>query len=174
MSLEGLIKQLESHQHAPTEQWDPEYCGEIPMVIKANGDWYYQGSKINRPRLVKLFASVLVKEGEEYFLVTPAERIKITVEDVPFVILGWETIDQQGHHLIQVVSNIEERYILSEKTPLVLENGVPYVELPRGMKAKVHRNVFYQWAEIAESISTDDGVQFVLKSAGQTFSLGRA
>lgn len=90
MSLNRLISELEKHQHAPTELWDPPYCGEIPIHIAANGDWFYQGSQIKRQALVKLFASVLVVEDDDYFLVTPAEKVKITVEDTPFVIVDWE------------------------------------------------------------------------------------
>ncbi|HAD48948.1 MAG TPA: DUF1285 domain-containing protein, partial [Idiomarina sp.] len=90
MSLEKLFEQLESTQHAPTEKWDPPYCGEIPLRIKANGDWEYQGSKINRQRLVNLFASVLTRENEDYFLVTPVEKVKIQVDDAPFIVTEWQ------------------------------------------------------------------------------------
>ncbi|MGM0526450.1 MAG: DUF1285 domain-containing protein [Pseudomonadota bacterium] len=174
MSLNRLFKQLESHSHAPTEQWDPPYCGEIPLRIKSNGDWEYQGSKIERPRLVKLFASVLVKEQQDYYLVTPAEKVKITVDDAPFVITGWEQVEAEGEQAVQVITNIGESYVLSEQTPLIVIDGLPYVRLLRGMTAKVHRNVYYQWAEMAEPGSDKADKEFVIHSAGQAFSLGHA
>ncbi|WP_404399900.1 DUF1285 domain-containing protein [Idiomarina seosinensis] len=172
MSLERLFQQLESHQRAPTEQWDPPYCGELPIRIMANGDWHYQGSKINRPALVKLFASVLKREGDDYYLVTPAEKVKIQVEDAPFVIVDWQVMDIENQQAIQVVSNIDERYILSAQTPLVLSDGIPYVQLGKGLTAKVHRNVFYQWAEMATPVSGSEHHEFVIYSAGHAFSLG--
>lgn len=176
MSLERLSEQLESTQHAPTEQWDPPYCGEIPLCIRANGDWEYQGSKINRLRLVKLFASVLTCEqtedgGKQYFLVTPVEKVKIKVEDAPFLIVDWHAVETDSQSAIQVVTNIDERYILSERTPLVIDHDVPYVSLPRGMTAKVHRNVYYQWAQMADITAEQ---QFLIYSAGQSFTLGQA
>lgn len=174
MSLNRLFEQLESHHRAPTEQWNPPYCGEIPLVIKANGDWEYQGSKISRPPLVKLFASVLTREGNEYYLITPAEKVKIVVEDAPFLITGWQQVDIEGENAIQVVTNIDERYILSEQTPLRLIDDVPYVYLPRGLTAKVHRNVYYQWAELAKPQADNDNNDFVIRSAGAEFSLGKA
>ena len=171
MSLEKLFEQLESTHHAPTEKWDPPYCGEIPLRIKANGDWEYQGSKINRQRLVKLFASVLTREGDDYFLVTPVEKVEITVDDAPFIITEWQYVESGGEKAIQVVTNIGERYILCERTPLTIYDDVPYVRLPRGMTAKVHRNVYYQWAQVAE-LTADN--HMVISSAGQQFSLGQA
>lgn len=174
MSLNRLFEQLESQHHAPTEQWDPPYCGEIPLRIKDNGDWEYQGSKIERQSLIKLFASVLVKEQQDYFLVTPAEKVKIKVDDAPFVVVNWQQVEEQGERAIQIFTNIGDSYVLSEQTPLVLENGRPYVQLPRGMVAKVHRNVYYQWAEIAIAGSSKTEREFFIYSAGQAFSLGQA
>jgi len=171
MSLDKLLEQLESCQHAPTEMWEPPYCGEIPLCIKANGDWEYQNSKIERPRLVKLFASVLVREQQDYYLVTPAEKVKIQVEDAPFIVTEWRQLEVAGQAAIEVATNIGERYILSARTPLVVEKGVPYVCLPRGMTAKVHRNVYYQWAELAQHAPNNE---FVIHSAGQAFTLGQA
>lgn len=171
MSLNRLFEQLESTQHAPTEKWNPPYCGEIDLRIKDNGDWEYQGSKITRPRLVKLFASVLVHEAGEYFLVTPVEKVRITVDDAPFVITEWQRVQCDNTEAIQVATNIGERYILSSRNPLKVVAGIPYVCLPRDMTAKVHRNVYYQWAQMAE-LTADN--QLIVHSAGQAFSLGQA
>lgn len=173
MSLNRLLEQLESHQRAPTEEWDPPYCGELPIRITANGDWQYQGSKINRPALVKLFASVLTREGDDYFLVTPAEKVKIQVDDAPFVVVDWQYVEVEQQQAIQVVTNIDERYILSAQTPLTLDDGIPYVQLAKGLTAKVHRNVFYQWADMAEPVSANQQCEFVIYSAGRAFSLGQ-
>ena len=173
MSLNDLAKQLESYRHAPTEKWDPPYCGEIPMLIDEHGQWLYQGSPITRSALVKLFASVLVCESGEYFLVTPAEKVKIAVADAPFMIVDWKFHDYEGETVIQVVTNIDERYILNEQLLSFVKDGVPYFELPTGLTAKVHRNVFYQWVEIAQQRELPDVTELFLHSAGQDFVIGR-
>ena len=172
MSLNRLIADLEKHQHAPTELWDPPYCGEIPIHIASNGDWFYQGSQIKRSALVKLFASVLVVEGGEYFLITPAEKVKITVEDTPFVVVDWRQLEENGQQLLLLTTNIGDTLVLSSEHPLTMKKGVPYIVMQRGLTARVHRNVFYQWVSHAESRIADGQEQWYLSSAGETFVLG--
>lgn len=171
MQLEALLKSLEQHQHAPTEKWNPPYCGEIPIRIDADGQWYYQDSPIKRERLIKLFASVLVCENKEYFLITPAEKVKISVADAPLVIVAWQQIEHDGAVHIQVTTNIGSRYPLSDAYPLLMKNSLPYVQLDHGLCAKVHRNVYYQWAELAE-LDERSGVAW-LHSGTQRFALGQ-
>src|SRR5690554_4289647 len=120
MRLEELQRQLERQHRAPTERWNPAFCGDLDIVIKANGDWYYQGSAIRRLSLVKLFASVLVYENNEYFLVTPAEKIRIKVEDLPFLITQWHYVDSDKGSVIQVETNIGERYLVGEQYPILI------------------------------------------------------
>jgi len=69
----------------PVHLWNPPFCGDLDIRIARNGLWYYLGTPIGRMPLVKLFASVLRKDGDDYFLVTPVEKIGITVDDAPFV-----------------------------------------------------------------------------------------
>ena len=71
----------------PFDQWQPQSCGEVPITIDAQGRWFYAGSEIKREAMVKLFASVLCKEADSYFLKTPVEKMAITVDDVPFMIV---------------------------------------------------------------------------------------
>ena len=166
MSLNRLIAELEKHQHAPTEQWDPPYCGEIPIRIDGDGCWYYQGSEIKRQALVKLFASVLVKEDDDYFLITPAEKVKITVDDAPFMVVDWEQRTEDGESLLLLTTNIGDTLVLSSEHPLQIKEGVPYVVMPRELEAKVHRNVFYQWVSIAQTREVDGAEEYFLSSAG--------
>lgn len=172
MSLNRLVSELEKHQHAPTELWDPPYCGEIPIHIASNGDWFYQGSQIKRQALVKLFASVLIVESDEYFLVTPAEKVKITVEDTPFLIVDWQQFEEEGQQLMLLTTNIGDTLVLSSEHPLIMKEGVPYIVMQRGLTARVHRNVFYQWVSFAQSRVLDGQEQWYLSSAGETFVLG--
>lgn len=171
MQLEDLLKSLEQNQHAPTEKWNPPYCGEIPIHIDADGQWHYQNSPIKRERLVKLFASVLVCENGEHYLVTPAEKVKISVADAPLMVVAWQEVGDGQQPLLQVTTNIGSRYPLSADYPLVVEDGLPYVELDHGLRAKIHRNVYYQWVERAE-LDEASGVAW-LHSGTQAFALGQ-
>lgn len=88
ISLNELSKQL-SEPSKPFDSWQPSHCGELPIVINDQGEWFYDGSKITRLPMVKLFASVLCKEGAHFYLKTPIEKVTITVEDAPFIIVDW-------------------------------------------------------------------------------------
>ncbi|MDN7125072.1 DUF1285 domain-containing protein [Pseudidiomarina sp. 1APP75-32.1] len=171
MQLEQLLKSLELRNHAPTDQWDPPYCGEIPLHIDDKGDWFYQNSRIKRQQLVKLFASVLVQENGDFFLITPAEKVKISVADAPFIVTEWKSVTAPESPVIQVTTNIGSQYPLSEDYPLLIKNAVPYVQLDHGLQAKVHRNVYYQWVEAATIDPESDEV--VLKSGTSRFILGQ-
>ena len=87
LGLEGIAAALPREEQGlpPVERWNPPFCGDIDMRIAADGTWFYQKTPIGRPALVKLFASVLKREGDKYFLVTPVEKVGIVVEDVPFL-----------------------------------------------------------------------------------------
>jgi len=176
MSLEKITQQLSSSDEStklpPVELWDPPYCGEIDLCIKADGTWFYNGTTFKRQSLVKLFASVLKREGDDYFLVTPVEKVKITVEDAPFVLTQWQWLDESKTDM-QVSTNLGDVFVLNDSHPLVLtEEGGLYVVVRRNLAAKVHRNVYYQWADLANQQSTDKGTELVFISAGSQFSLG--
>lgn len=173
MSLEQILSSLEQGKHAPTERWNPPYCGKIPIHIDEHGQWHYQGSPIKRDRLVKLFASVLVHEQGNYFLVTPAEKVKISVADVPFIVVTWAKVDELTPPVIQVTTNIDQRFALSEQHPLVVRNEQLYVDCGRGLWAKVHRNVVYQWAEIAQVQQRNGRDIYTIESAGTRFDLNQ-
>jgi hypothetical protein len=179
MSLEKISKQLgslsneEASKIPPVELWDPPYCGEIDITIKSNGDWFYNGTVFKRLPLVKLFASVLKKEEDDYFLVTPVEKVKITVEQAPFVLTQWKW--QNPEQTIMIVStNVHDEFILDAHHPLALdEQDDLVVMVRRNLQAKVHRNVFYQWVEIAKEIETTKGTELMFTSADCNFSLGQ-
>ena len=113
MSLEKISAQIKAQGNKipPVELWDPPYCGEMDLQIKANGDWFYAGSIFKRASLVKLLASVIKKEAADYFLVTPVEKIKITVEDAPFVLTQWRWQDESKTVMV-VTNNIGDEFVL--------------------------------------------------------------
>jgi uncharacterized protein len=178
MSLTQLSQQLQSQKLGkgnnipPVELWDPAYCGEIDLRINADGTWYYQGTPFRRLSLVKLFASVLKKEAGDYFLVTPVEKVKIQVEDAPFILTNWhwQTAEQT---CMQVTTNMEDQFELNAQHPLLLTEQGLYVTVRRNLLAKVHRNVYYQWVALAHDRETEHGTELVFFSAGHPFSLGK-
>jgi hypothetical protein len=178
MSLEAITSQLSSKEITsnnkipPVEDWNPEYCGEMDLQVKANGDWFYNGTIFKRASLVKLLASVLKMEGNEYFLVTPVEKIKITVDDAPFVLTKWHWQDDSQTNMI-VSNNIGDEFVLDAQHPLSANMaGELYVVVRRNLLAKIHRNVYYQWIDIAKEVPTKNGTELMFISAGCEFSLG--
>jgi hypothetical protein len=178
MSLEKISSQLtlasagKKGKLPPVELWDPPYCGEIDVVIKVNGDWFYNGTIFKRQSLVKLLASVLKKEGDEYFLVTPVEKIKITVEDAPFVLTHWHWLDEDKLAMT-VSTNLDDEFLLDGSHPMTInEQGELYINVRRNLIAKVHRNVYYQWVDLAQEAQNETGTALVFASAGCQFSLG--
>ncbi|WP_114324924.1 DUF1285 domain-containing protein [Candidatus Colwellia aromaticivorans] len=178
MSLEAITNQLSSKgissksKIPPVEDWNPEYCGEMDLQIKSNGDWFYTGTIFKRAKLVKLLASVLKMEGDEYYLVTPVEKIKITVEDAPFVLTEWYWHDESQTTMC-VKNNVGDEFVLDAQHPISAnEVGELYVIVRRNLLAKIHRNIYYQWIDIAKEVQTKNGTELVFISAGCEFSLG--
>lgn len=123
---------------APVHLWDPPFCGTIDMRIDRDGVWHHEGRPIPRPEMVRLFSSVLKREGDAYLLVTPVEKLGIEVEDVPFLftdIDGTDLLTREG-----------ERVPL---TALRLEGGVPYAPVRGGMEGRIDRKTFYRLVEMA-------------------------
>ncbi|WDE03008.1 DUF1285 domain-containing protein [Thalassomonas viridans] len=177
MSLEKISTQLKlssaEQKLPPVELWDPPYCGEIDIVIKEDGSWYHNGTVFKRQKLVKLFASVLKKEGDEYFLVTPVEKVKITVEDAPFILSQWSWGQGGEYGEMQLATTLGDEFILGHDHPLHIgDNGCLYVTVRRNLMAKVHRNVFYQWADIAKERKTSSGTELVLPCGSYELVLG--
>ena len=152
LSLQQLQHQLKQ-SHAPVEQWDPPFCGDLDLRITADGLWLYQGSPIGRLALVKLFASVLVKEQQQYYLKTPVEKVRIQVEDAPFLISSWRWQPTDSGQALIVVTNLEQEVLLDHHHPTELltyqQQDIPYIQLWRGLQARVSRSVYYQWVEAA-------------------------
>ncbi len=158
----------------PVDKWNPDYCGEIDMVIRHDGIWFHEGTPIGRPQLVKLFSTVLKKEQDEYFLVTPVEKMKITVEDVPFLAVDLEVEEPDGDNQRLVFKTyVGDTVTASAAHKIVFRRGkteadelVPYVHIRAGLEARLSRPVYYQLAELAE------GDPAFIKSCGAEFPFG--
>lgn len=178
MSLDDLLQQLGKEElglkrgRPPVERWNPPLSGDIDIVIKVDGTWLHEGSPIVREKLMQLFASILKKEGDEYFLVTPVEKWRIRVEDAPFVVqlISAEGSGQQQQ--LNVVTNVGDGFVMGKGHGLVMRRDgqgedVPYVEVRAGLYAKFSRNAYYQLAELALAAGDEPGVW----SDGEYFSL---
>lgn len=174
--LSAFQQQISSQNLAlpPVDKWNPDFCGDIDLQIKHDGSWFYMGTAIGRKPLVKLFASVLKREGEQYFLVTPVEKVGIQVEDAPFIITEWQ---QQDDKLV-LTTNIGDILIVDENHPIELFEdkktaaNLPYALVRRNLWARLHQNVFYQLAELGKEQLINGKKHLTLKSDNYTFSLG--
>lgn len=155
----------------PVEKWDPPLSGDIDIVINSRGEWWHEGDPIRRESLVKLFASILKKEGDDYFLVTPVEKWRIQVEDAPLLVTDMEVLREDGQQALLFKTHTGDAVLAGREHPLrvVTEHGEPspYLMVRGGMEGRLHRNVFYRLAEIAEQHEGRHGVY----SLGEFFPL---
>lgn len=173
----SAIPNPEGFSPAPVERWNPPFCGDIDMRIAADGTWYYQGTPITRPAMVRLFSRVLWRENDSYFLVTPVEKVGIRVDDAPWVITMVEFGVDTGRPTILFETQVGDRFILSVSHPLRVEFSSaaeprPYVLVRRNLEALLHRNVYYELINHATEVDLGDETQLVLESAGSAFVIG--
>lgn len=159
---------------APVEQWQPEYCGELDLMIKANGDWFYMGTSIKRQRLVQLFTTVLwrdVKGDGAHYLITPIEKIKIKVEDVAFIATDMLVKGEGQDQVIAVQTNLAGQVVIGAEHPIRFahedQQFMAYVLIRYGLEAKLTRALCYQ---LADYMVERDG-KFILISDNQQFAV---
>jgi len=176
--LDTLIGGLprESRGLPPVHLWNPPFCGDIDMRIATDGTWFYMKTPIGRPALVRLFASVLKREGERYFLVTPVEKVGITVDDAPF--LAVEMREAAG--TLRFRTNVDDWVACDADHALRFEpetatGGLkPYLHVRRGLWAKVTRALFYDLVARGEERDIDGRRMFGVASAGAFFPMAEA
>ena len=183
--LEGIAAALPREQGKglpPVERWNPPFCGDIDMRIAADGAWFYQKTPIGRPALVKLFASVLKREGDKYFLVTPVEKVGLVVEDVPFLAVEM-TVDKPEPDVLLTVlrfrTNVDDWVEAGPGHALRFEveatGGLkPYLHVRRELWAKVTRPLFYDLVELGEERVIDGKAMFGVASGGEFFAMAEA
>jgi hypothetical protein len=154
--LEALLKAQADGALPPVDTWHPPYCGDIGMAIRADGTWMYQGSPIGRAALVKLFARVLRKDEDgRHYLVTPAEKVDVAVEDAPFLAVEMQVDGLGEHQRLTFRTNVDDIVECGPARPLrfVLEGrsgGLkPYLLVRGSLEALVSRAVYYDLVELA-------------------------
>ena len=180
--LEGIVASLprENRGLLPMERWNPPFCGDIDMRIAADGTWFYQKTPIGRPALVKLFASVLKREGDNYFLVTPVEKVGLIVEEVPFLAVELKIEQDARRQVLNFRTNVDEWVTAGPGHALRFEpqpaNGglKPYLHVRRELWAKVTRSLFYDLVELGEERDVGGKTMFGVSSSGEFFAMAEA
>jgi hypothetical protein len=163
----------------PVHLWNPPYCGDIDMRIASDGTWFYLGTPIGRPALVRLFASVLKCEDGKYFLVTPVEKIGIVVEDAPFLAVELKVENSSQGDLLRFRTNVDDWVDCDAEHALRFEpeatGGLkPYLHVRRDLWAKVTRALFYDLVERGEEREVGGRAMFGVVSAGAFFPMVEA
>jgi hypothetical protein len=164
-AVETAAKQAPGRGLPPVHLWNPAHSGEIDIVIRRDGRWFHEGSPIGREALVRLFSTVLRKDPDGVYLVTPVEK------DAPFVAVR---VDREGEAL-KFLTNVGDEVVAGPENPIRVETDAsgeprPYVHVRRGLEALISRPVFYELVEMAEARGGELGVG----SNGAWFPLGRA
>jgi len=154
----------------PVHLWNPPFSRDLDMRIARDGTWWHEGSPIKREALVRLFASILKLEDGKYFLVTPVEKVGLTVEDAPFVAIDVEA-EESG---LRFTTNVGDTVLAGPghriRVDLDPETGEPspYIHIRRGLEALIDRKSFYRLVDMAEV----EGGRMIVRSGGETFELG--
>ena len=171
-AVTAAVKQAPGRGLPPVHLWHPEHCGEIDILVRADGTWMHEGSPIGRRELVRLFSTVLRKDPDGYHLVTPVEKMRIRVEDLPFRAVAME---RRGDALV-FTTDVGDAVTADADNPIVVETDpatgepAPRIHVRRGLEARIARSIFYDLVEMAEVV--DD--RLTVRSSGQTFALGPA
>ena len=154
----------------PVHLWHPDHCGEIDIVVRADGTWMHEGSPIGRKELVRLFSTVLRLDPDGYHLVTPVEKMRITVEDLPFRAVAMQ---RDGDDL-SFTTDVGDTVVAGPDHPIVVETDPvtgdpsPRIQIRAGLEARIVRAVFYDLVEMAKV----EAGRLTVRSGGQTFALG--
>jgi hypothetical protein len=161
--------------------WNPPFCGDLDMRIAVDGTWFYMGTPIGRPALVRLFSTILRRDSDnKYYLVTPVERVGIRVDDAPFVAVRVDRTGTGTDQVLQFTTNVGDTVTADATYPLRVETRAsdneprPYVLVRGRLEALVARSVFYELVDMAEERETERGRELGVMSAGQYFPLGLA
>lgn len=175
-SAESLASSAQAAQGKglpPVDKWNPPFCGDIDMRIARDGTWFYMGTPIGREALVKLFSTIIRRDGDDYFLVTPVEKVGITVDDAPFVAIDF---DPKGDGL-EFTTNVGDKVVASADNPIRVvrdaETGEPspYILVRRNLEALIDRKSFYRLVDLGQEEMVDNLRWFGVKSKNHFFPI---
>jgi hypothetical protein len=179
-SAEGLVAAARSAAKRgppPVHLWNPPFCGDLDLRLARDGTWFYLGTPIGRHALVRLFSSILKREGDRFFLVTPVEKVGITVDDAPFVAVDFTAEGDGRDQRLTFVTQVGDEVTAGPAHPIratrdpATGEPAPYVMVRRGLEALIDRKSFYRLAEIGSTREVEGTAQFGLWSDGAFFPL---
>ena len=178
LAYASMLDALPADGGAPVDDWRPARCGEIDLVIRRDGVWVHEGAPITRARLVRLFSRVLKIEDGRYFLVTPAEKLAITVEDAPFVAATMRREGEGAAQRLVFTTNVGEEVTAGRDHAMHFRDGpggrAPYLHIRRGLDARLSRAAYYDLVAASETRNIDGVDYFGAASDGEFFAFCRA
>ncbi|MFK7752869.1 MAG: DUF1285 domain-containing protein [Sedimentitalea sp.] len=156
-SAEGIAASIQATKTRglpPVHLWNPPFCGDLDIRIARDGTWFYLGTPIGRPELVRLFSTILKKEDDKYFLVTPVEKVGIVVDDAPFVAVDFEAAGAAGDQTLRFVTAVGDHAVAGPSCPIRVERDAktgepsPYVLIRDNLEALIDRKSFYRLVEL--------------------------
>ena len=162
----------------PVHLWNPDFCGDIDMRIARDGTWFYLGTPIGRKPMVRLFSTIIRRDGDDYFLITPVEKVGIKVDDAPFVAVLLDVEGSGESQLLRFTTNVEDVVEAGVEHPLRIDldpqtqEPAPYVHVRNNLEALIHRNVFYQLVDLAVVREIDGQRWLGVWSGGEFFPIG--
>jgi hypothetical protein len=174
-SLAASAKAAAGKGLPPVHLWNPPFCGDLDIEIRRDGTWFYLGTPIGRKGLVKLFSSILKREGDRYFLVTPVEKVGIRVEDAPFVAVDFDAEGEGREQRLTFRTQVDDEATAGPEHPIRVERNpetgepAPYVLVRANLEALIDRKSFYRLVELGSHEEREGTRWFGLWSSGAFF-----
>jgi len=172
-SLADAARAAQGRGLPPVHLWNPPFCGDLDMRIARDGTWFYLGTPIGRFELVRLFSTILRRDGDDYFLVTPVEKVGITVDDAPFVAVDFEPEGEGATQALIFETNVGDKVVAGPENPIRVVRDPktgepsPYVLIRANLEALIDRKSFYR---LVDTGAHHDG-WFGVWSGGEFFQV---
>ncbi|MEQ1112712.1 DUF1285 domain-containing protein [Acinetobacter johnsonii] len=154
----------------PLDQWHPKHCGTMDLKVLANGEWWHEGQLIKRQAMIELFATVLWKEEDKFYLKTPVEQIEIEVEDEPLFVNQVDQVEIAGKIYLQLTTTTQDVVIVDEDHPIFMREYQgelrPYVHVRFGINALIQRAAFFHLVEMGELLENEKGESILVLQSG--------
>ena len=161
----------------PVDKWNPPFCGDIDLKILRDGRWMYMGTEIKRPAMVRLFSTILRLDSDgEYYLVTPVEKVRIQVEDAPFLIVSMDKLKKENKTSLIFYTSLQDEIILTKKNPISIEvndknEPSPYILVRNNLRGLISRSVYYELIEYAQERTIEDKNFLTIESNNEIFKM---
>lgn len=161
----------------PVDKWNPPFCGDIDLKILRDGRWMYMGTEIKRPAMVRLFSTILRLDPDgEYYLVTPVEKVRIQVEDAPFLIVSMDKLKKENKTSLIFYTSLKDEIILTKKNPISIEvndknEPSPYILVRNNLRGLISRSVYYELIEYAQERTIEDKNFLTIESNNEIFKM---